>query len=143
MKNQKGITLIALVITIIVLLILAGITIALLTGDNGLITKSQKAASDTAVAEAKEKATVAVAAAYADYMEAKYTNSTGAVPQTAFTATTYVTGLSNVSGAYEVSAGIITITPKKADGKEVKGEIQDNGSITWTEATPTAQTTNP
>ena len=33
-KNAKGITLIALVITIIVLLILAGVTIATLTGDN-------------------------------------------------------------------------------------------------------------
>ena len=33
--NQKGITLIALVITIIVLLILAGVTIAMLTGENG------------------------------------------------------------------------------------------------------------
>ena len=35
MKSQKGITLIALVITIIVLLILAGVTIAMLTGENG------------------------------------------------------------------------------------------------------------
>lgn len=35
-SNSKGITLIALVITIIVLLILAGITIATLTGDNGI-----------------------------------------------------------------------------------------------------------
>ena len=36
-KNQKGITLLALVITIIVLLILAGITISAITGDNGII----------------------------------------------------------------------------------------------------------
>ena len=46
MKNNKGITLIALVITIIVLLILAGITIAMLTGDNGLLTRSQNSAND-------------------------------------------------------------------------------------------------
>lgn len=38
--NEKGITLIALVITIIVLLILAGVTIATLTGDNRIINKS-------------------------------------------------------------------------------------------------------
>ena len=38
-----GITLIALVITIIVLLILAGVTIATLTGDNGLLTKASEA----------------------------------------------------------------------------------------------------
>ena len=36
-KKEKGITLIALVITIIVLLILAGVTIATLTGDNGIL----------------------------------------------------------------------------------------------------------
>ena len=36
-KNQKGITLIALIVTIIVLLILAGITIKTLTGDSGII----------------------------------------------------------------------------------------------------------
>ena len=45
MRNQKGITLIALVITIIVLLILAGVSIAMLTGDNGLLTKSRQAAN--------------------------------------------------------------------------------------------------
>ena len=42
MKN-KGITLIALVVTIVVLLILAGTSIAMLTGDDGIITNAQKA----------------------------------------------------------------------------------------------------
>ena len=37
-NNQRGITLVALVITIIVLLILAGVTIAALSGDNGILT---------------------------------------------------------------------------------------------------------
>ncbi len=41
MKKQKGITLIALVITIIVLLILAGISIATLTGENGILRKGK------------------------------------------------------------------------------------------------------
>ena len=43
MREQKGITLIALVVTIIVLLILAGVSIAMLTGDNGLLTKAEEA----------------------------------------------------------------------------------------------------
>ena len=47
MRNQKGITLIALVITIIVLLILAGVSIAMLTGDNGLLTRSRQAQTTT------------------------------------------------------------------------------------------------
>ena len=41
--KQKGITLIALVITIIVLLILAGVSIATLTGQNGILTRASDA----------------------------------------------------------------------------------------------------
>lgn len=55
MKNNKGITLIALVVTIIVLLILAGVSIAMLTGDNGILAQSRKAKTDTANAEAVER----------------------------------------------------------------------------------------
>ena len=43
----EGITLIALVITIIILLILAGVSIAMLTGENGIITQAQKAKEET------------------------------------------------------------------------------------------------
>ena len=53
-KNEKAITLIALVITIIVLLILAGVTIASLTGDNGILTRSSDAKIETAVGAVKE-----------------------------------------------------------------------------------------
>ena len=53
-KNQ-GITLIALVITVIVLLILAGVTIATLTGDNGILTRAQEAKTRTEQAEKDEK----------------------------------------------------------------------------------------
>lgn len=42
-EKNNGITLIALVITIIILLILAGITISTLTGENGLLTKANTA----------------------------------------------------------------------------------------------------
>ncbi len=41
LKSEKGITLIALIITIIVLLILAGVSIAMLTGDNGILTRTK------------------------------------------------------------------------------------------------------
>lgn len=46
-KNTKGITLIVLVITIIILLILAGVTIALLTSENGILSKATKASNET------------------------------------------------------------------------------------------------
>ena len=52
MKNNKGITLVALVVTIVVLLILAGVSINLVLGDNGIITKAKEA--ETKSAEARE-----------------------------------------------------------------------------------------
>ena len=57
-KRQTGITLIALVITIIVLLILAGVSIATLTGNNGILTQANTAKENNKVAAAKEKVQV-------------------------------------------------------------------------------------
>ena len=53
--KEKGITLIALVITIIVLLILAGVTIATLAGNNGIITRASQAAEETRIAQVEEQ----------------------------------------------------------------------------------------
>ena len=55
MKNQKGITLIALVVTIVVLLILAGTSIAMLTGENGIITQAKDAQVANVEGEVAEK----------------------------------------------------------------------------------------
>ena len=60
-KTSNGITLIALVITIIVLLILAGVTIATLTGDNGILTQAGNAKEATQKAEAQEEVNLALA----------------------------------------------------------------------------------
>ena len=54
-KSTKGITLISLVVTIIILLILAGVTIATLMGDNGLINKAKDAKIKTEIASIKEQ----------------------------------------------------------------------------------------
>ena len=54
LENQKGITLIALIVTIIVLLILAGISIVSMTGDNGIITKANEAKGETEIAKERE-----------------------------------------------------------------------------------------
>ena len=53
MKN-RGITLIALVVTIVVLLILAGVSISMLTGENGIIKQASEAKEKTEIAEEKE-----------------------------------------------------------------------------------------
>ena len=61
-NGKNGITLIALVITIIVLLILAGVTIATLTGDNGILTKAQSAKEKNAQKTVEEQINLAVQA---------------------------------------------------------------------------------
>ena len=55
LRKNKGITLIALVITIIVLLILAGVSIAMLTGNNGILTQAQRAKNETEKASIEEE----------------------------------------------------------------------------------------
>ena len=54
-KNEKGITLVALVVTIIVLIILAGVSINLILGDNGIITIAKKAKENTELAKTDEE----------------------------------------------------------------------------------------
>ena len=54
MKKKEGITLIALIITIIVLLILAGVSIAMITSQDGIITKAVDAKSSMKKAEIQE-----------------------------------------------------------------------------------------
>lgn len=63
LKKAKGITLIALVITIIVLLILAGVSIAVLTGENGVLTQADKAKVEQSHGAVKE----AISLAYNEY----------------------------------------------------------------------------
>ena len=54
-ENNNAITLIALIITIIVLLVLAGVTIAALTGDNGVLRRASEASEKTEIANEQEK----------------------------------------------------------------------------------------
>ena len=53
--NKKGITLISLVVTIVVLLILAGVSIGMLTGDNGILKQASEAKKQTETASKNEK----------------------------------------------------------------------------------------
>ena len=77
-KKQRGITLIALIVTIIVLLILAGVTITTLTGDNGILTRAQEAKNKTEQAGEEElrKLTQVEAGTYLEDYE-YIDNSTG------------------------------------------------------------------
>lgn len=66
MKGSKGITLIALVITIIVLLILAGVTINAIMGENGVANKAKDAKIQTVIGREKESLSVAYSACQAE-----------------------------------------------------------------------------
>ena len=59
-NKESGITLIALVVTIIVLLILAGISIQMLTGDNGILNRAEQAVEKHSDANELEKIQIAV-----------------------------------------------------------------------------------
>ena len=117
-KQKNGITLIALVITIIVLLILAGVSIAMLTGQNGILTQAQNAKTTNADKNAEGKIKLAVMAARAqsegaldaDKLVAEITNNYGG------TATKTGTG-------FPVNATV--------DGKDVA--VDGDGNITSTE----------
>lgn len=63
MKNKRGITLIALIITIIVLLILAGVTITSIVSENGIIAKARKAKIDKEISENRERLEMMLSAA--------------------------------------------------------------------------------
>ncbi len=93
MKKQKGITLIALVITIIVLLILAAVSITALTDeDKGVVTKAKQAASKTETAADEEDADIKEIIDYADSEDWGNTGDTGTevpVPENPITFTLY------------------------------------------------------
>lgn len=73
-RKQKGITLIALVITIIVLLILAGVSINLVVGEGGILGKAQNAVSASRAGSVKEEIGLAWSACETEYMEEWVTN---------------------------------------------------------------------
>ena len=126
MRKEKGITLIALVITIIVLLILAGVTIAMLTGDNGILTKTNQAKTNTSKGEAADKINMALNAEYANILsDGKMSGATGSTIATAdeIAKTNGITTseFTITPGATMTDATVLTITSKTYS--DVTGKI--------------------
>ena len=121
-KQQKGITLIALVVTIIILLILAGVSIAMLTGNNGVLTQGQRAKEETRIAGVEEVVKL--------YKQGKYIDSTtGSVTENANEMLESLKGQKLVSED-EIDRENEIITIKRKDGSIAK-EIQ-YGMVTIT-----------
>ena len=79
-KNERGITLVALVVTIVVLLILAGVTIMYVMSDNGIFGKAQDAGVQSNGAAVREAVFLSVSGLYAEV----YTNDAEAAMKAAF-----------------------------------------------------------
>ena len=76
LKEQKGITLVALVVTIIVLLILAGVTILYVMSDNGIFGQAESASTSTNTAYVKEVLLQAILEAQAEHYDPAGTEAT-------------------------------------------------------------------
>ena len=75
LKSKKGITLIALVVTIVVLLILAGVSISMLGGENGIITQAIEAKDETTIGNEIEQVKLAYATAKTKKIESDITKN--------------------------------------------------------------------
>ncbi|MBR0428026.1 MAG: hypothetical protein IJK18_07510 [Clostridia bacterium] len=139
MKGNKGITLIALVITIIVLLILAGVSIAMLSGDNSILGNARKASDDTKVANGKEAVAVDLAQVITDWYQKTYAPKSG---ETAITTSLgdYITSNFTADKAtparYTISGTTITIVDTSVTGT-LSVTAGSEGRVQWSDGTTT------
>ena len=152
-KGKNGITLIALVITIIVLLILAGVTIATLTGDNGILTKAQNAKEKNAQKTVEEQINLAVQASRIneglvidkDILEQELTNNgieitksendelPWTVKKDGYVYTISENGEVKEKEGIAITTGDIEILKGSTEGKKVSAQILsgETGTIKW------------
>ena len=135
MKNNKGITLIALVVTIIVLLILAGVSIAMLSGQNGILNRASQATWQSKLGDAESTVALSVSNFLTDYYAVKYTNAdseyTGShkITGTDTEETALKKGLNNAQSELGDDYAVV-YTPKTADAAgTIKIQYQTNGKI--------------
>ena len=153
LKINKGITLIALVITIIVLLILAGVTIATLTGDNGILTKAQNSKEKNAQKTVEEQINLAVQASKIneglvidkDILEQELTNNgieitksendelPWTVKKDGYVYTISENGEIKEKEGIAITTGDIEILKGSTKGKKVSAQILsgETGTIKW------------
>ena len=118
MKSNKGITLVALVITIIVLLILAGVSISLVVGDNGVLTQAKGSSDASKLGQMKEAMGLAIEDCQTAYFNEYTTNAS-------VTVASYITPA-------KVSEALAKQGYKLYASKSTGGEAQ--ASNEWTES---------
>ena len=151
-RTERGITLIALVITIVVLLILAGVAIAMLRGENGILSKAESAKEATENKGAEEKVGLAISAArtkglgaltIANLREEVENNYGGTVTGEEFPATVTIDGKAfsvttdgGVTSTKGISINTSSLTLELQDGATVTETLTASlsditGEITW------------
>ena len=140
MKNKRGITLIALVITIIVLLILAGISLSLTLGENGILSKAKISKSTYDISDAKESVEIEAAAYVGEYYEKKAEGSTTDALDD-YVAGKLLSHNGEKHGEYVlgVNGKDVTLT---LGNETVTGSIGANGAVVWSGAVASADTNN-
>ena len=119
LKQSKGITLIALIITIIVLLILAGVTIAAINSNESAPNKAVEARTENQRGAAKDSATLLVAEKMQGYYEDKYVNRTS----NAGTILDYLKSANVLGGTDGVTTGEYTVKIETNPADETTGKI--------------------
>lgn len=138
MKNNKGITLIALVVTIIVLLILAGVSIAMLTGQNGILTRASESSYKSKLQDAAETISYGASEAITNYYNKTYVDSLAAgeaSPLEAIISAYNTTAIDSNVTKNPTSVTYSASTPSyevqlEFNGHHKKGTITKNG-IEW------------
>lgn len=110
MRNQKGITLVALVITIIVLLILAGVSISLVLGNNGVLTQASEAVITNEKATIKQDMDMAFADANMDYTTKQSMGTLGASETLASILKTKLSNNASIGTVSSIADGTGTVT---------------------------------
>lgn len=135
-KQEKGITLVALVITIIVLLILAGVSIAALGGQNGILTNASKTKKETTVSEVKEAVTMAINEIITNQYAGASENATMDATTVLKIVKANYADLSEITISAPDSSNKSTIGGT-ANGFSISGEIDTSGTI-WKVTSVTA-----
>lgn len=133
MRNNKGVTLVALVITIIVLIILAAVSLATLTGDNSILTRAQEAKDSTTESQAISLINTA--------LNTIKTEATAKLVVDNTDISTYISGLASTTGnpdlslpsTYKITVAseVVTISTEIKKGKDtytVSGKIDFSAS---------------
>ena len=127
LKENKGVTLVALVITIIVLLILAGVTLSMVMGDSGIFSKANKASTETTISSAKDAVRLATLEAVTD----QYTDN-GSIG----------TAITSEAEAIKAVNAKLQDGYKIESGKIMQGTTDTKVSVTFTNGTNHSVTPN-